>query len=326
MADISQRKQQHLELALQNESQGRGELFSDVQLPYKALPEIGLNDVSTEVELLGKKIKQPLIIGSMTGGVEHGKLINANLATAAAECGVAMGVGSQRAALVKDEVRETYTVVRKFAPEIVVFANMGAVQLNYGRGVEDCKQIVDMVNADGLYLHVNPMQEALQPEGDTNFRLLIPKIEKLIKEIQVPVFVKEVGSGIDVDAAQKLVEIGVSGIDVAGVGGTSWTWIEGKRLKNENLTKWFADFGYRTDELIPKLAMVKQKAKLVASGGIRSPIQGLKAHLLGADYYSAAWPFLRPAMESAEHTIALIKDWEKGLRIAMFGCGMEKWY
>jgi isopentenyl-diphosphate Delta-isomerase len=325
MADITQRKKQHVELALKEESQGRLDVFADVQLPYKALPEIDANEVETGVRLMGKKLRQPLIIGAMTGGMEHGTDINASLATAAAECGVAMGVGSQRAALEKAAVKETYTVVRKCAPNIVVFANMGAVQLNYGRTMTDYKKVIEMVEADALYLHLNPMQEALQPEGDTNFKFLMSKIEVLIKNIGVPVFVKEVGSGIDVETAKRLVAMGVAGIDVAGVGGTSWTWIEGMRSGNANLTKWFADFGYRTDVLLPKLAQVKGKAMLVASGGLRNPVQGLKAHLVGADYYSAARPFLAAAIEGPSEVVKLINDWEEGLKIAMFGCGMRKW-
>jgi isopentenyl-diphosphate Delta-isomerase len=325
MADIQTRKQQHVELALEEGSQGGGDAFLTFKLPYKCLPEIDLKDVDTSTMLFGKKINQPLIIGSMTGGVAFAKTLNINLATAAEECKVALGVGSQRAALEKPEMKETYTVVRKYAPTAVIFANMGAVQLNYGRTVEDYKAVVEMVEADGLYLHINPMQEALQPEGDTNFSNLKFKIYNLKRAIKVPIFVKEVGSGLDVETCKDLIEMGIEGIDTAGVGGTSWTWIDGKRSGNENLTSWFADFGYTTEELVTELAKIKGKAKLVASGGIRNPIQGLKAHLLGADYYSAARPFLEPAMKSSEEVIKLIRDWERGLKIAMFGCGIKRW-
>ncbi len=325
MTDIQQRKQEHLELAMNEDSQNGFELFSDVKLTIKSLPEIDLEEVDTSVMLLGKKLSQPLIIGSMTGGSEHGLVINANLATAAEKCKVALGVGSQRAALEKPEVKKTFSVVRKFAPKTVIMANMGVVQLNYGRTIEDYKAVVDMVEADGLYLHINPIQEAIQPEGDTNWKNLISKIEILIKKIGVPVWAKEVGCGIDDGTVKILINMGVAGIDVAGVGGTSWTWIEGKRANNINLTGWFKDFGYRTDELISTLAIIKGKAKLVASGGMRNPIQGLKAHILGADYYSAARPFLEPAIRGSEEVIKSLNDWERGLKIAMFGCGMKKW-
>ncbi len=329
MSDITIRKAQHITLALQAGSQTNKEPFVDVGLPYLTLPELDLREVETGTELLGKKLRQPLIIASMTGGVDFAEKINVNLAAAAQECGVAMGVGSQRVALERPEVIKTFSRVRKFAPTAVVFANMGAVQLNYGRTEEDYQRIVDMVEADGLFIHVNPMQEAMAPDGDTNFKFLISKIEKLIKVIKVPVFIKEVGNGIDAETAKKLIDVGAAGIDVAGVGGTSWTWIEGKRAGNESLAKWFADFGVTTEEAIRGSVRVrkeaKKKFKIIASGGIRNPIQGLKAHLLGADYYSAARPFLEAALLGSEEAVKLIDDWEKGLRIAMFGIGRKTW-
>ncbi len=324
MSDIQARKQQHLVLAMDERSQGNLDLWKEVGLPYKTLPEINLADVDTAVNLLGKKINQPLIIGSMTGGSEHAAQINTNLAIAAEQMRVGLGVGSQRVALEKADAKKTFELVRKYAPTTVVFANMGAVQLNYGHTVESYKRVVDMISADGLYLHINPMQEALQPEGDTNFEFLISKIEKLVKEIGVPVFAKEVGGGIDVESARKLVNVGVAGIDVAGVGGTSWTWIEGMRRQNDRLTSWFSDAGYRTDELLPKIRKECPEVMLVASGGVRSPIQGLKAMIMGANYYSAARPFLGPAMDSAEEVVRLVADWESGFRIALFGTGKKK--
>lgn len=329
MTDIEARKAQHIQLAMKNESQGNDDPFANIQLPIKTLPELDLKNVDISTEILGKKINQPLIIASMTGGAAFAEKININLATAAEETKVAMGVGSQRAALEKPEVENTFELVRKYAPKTVIMANMGAVQLNYGRVVEDYKRIVEMVEADGLYLHINAMQEALQPEGDTNWEGIEKKIEKLVKMINVPVLIKEVGGGIDTGTARKLVEMGIYGIDVAGVGGTSWTWIEGKRSGNKNLTEWFANFGITTDESVRICASTRKgfnsEVKIVASGGMRNPIQGLKAHLLGADYYSAARPFLEVAMKSEAATVNLIRDWEKGLGLAMFGCGMKNW-
>jgi isopentenyl-diphosphate delta-isomerase len=325
MADIQKRKEEHLRLAMTEDSQGKEEMFSHFTLPYRALPEINYTEVDTSFVLLKKQLRQPLIIASMTGGVKSAEVINTNLAKTAEKMKVALGVGSQRAALEKPEVRKSFEVIRKYAPNTVIFANMGAVQLNYSRGIKDYEETVKMVGADALYLHVNPIQEALQPEGDTNFKFLISKIQNLINKIKVPVFIKEVGCGLDPVTAKKLVEIGVAGIDIAGVGGTSWAWIEGRRLGNNNLTNWFADFGLRTDAVIEELAGVKDQVLLVASGGIRNPIQGLKSHLLGADLYSAAKPFLEPAIESAENVEKTVADWEKGLRIAMFGIGAETW-
>jgi isopentenyl-diphosphate Delta-isomerase len=329
MSDISDRKDKHLELALQDESQGRASFGRDFLLPYSALPEINFSEVDTATRLLGKKINQPLIIASMTGGATHALTINSNLAKAAEKMKVALAVGSQRVALENPEAKKSFEVVRKNAPNTVIFANMGAVQLNYGMTVRDFQTVVKMVGADGLYLHVNPIQEAMQPNGDTNFEKLLVKIEKLVAGVGVPLWVKEVGCGLDVRTTEKLVRIGVQGIDSAGSGGTSWPWIEGKRLGNENLTKWFADYGLPTEESLRRIVEVRfrerRKFAAVASGGIRNPIQALKARLMGADYYSAARVFLTPAMESSEAIEKLVKDWEKGLKIALFGAGVKNW-
>ena len=326
MTDIQTRKQEHIKLAQDPDSQSNYDLFQDIQLPYRALPEINLADVDTSTKLLGKTISQPLIIASMTGGSAHAETINQNLAEAAEACQVALGVGSQRVALVKPEATASFKFVRKYAPTAVIFANMGAVQLNYGHGIDSYRRVVDMVSADALYLHLNPLQEALQPEGDTNFSGLKDKIATLISEIGVPVFVKEVGHGIDPQTFKDLVEIGVAGIDLAGVGGTSWAWIEGKRAGNDELPDWFKEFGIPTDQLLQSVKDIPRgKTKLVISGGIRTAIQGLKAHTLGADYYSAAQPFLAPALDNTTAVIELINTWQKGLQIAMFGSGIKSW-
>jgi isopentenyl-diphosphate delta-isomerase len=326
--DIAKRKVEHLKIAMDSKSQHGYEPFSEIKLPYRALPELDLAKVNTSVSLLGKKLNQPLIIASMTGGSEHGEKINGNLAAAAEKMKVALGVGSQRVMLVKEEAKKSFAVVRKMAPTAVVLANMGAIQLNYGYGVDEYRKIVEMIEADALYLHVNPIQEAIQPEGDTNWEGLIKKIGTLVKKMPVPVWVKEVGCGLDAASIKRLIEVGVTGIDVAGVGGTSWPWIEAQRAENENLAQWFGDFGIDTQTALVQANKVCKKKKgmtLVASGGLRSPVQGLKARLLGADLYSAARPFLEAAMESSEAVEKVLGDWEKGLAIAMFGCGMKKW-
>lgn len=326
MADIQTRKQEHIKLAQDPNSQSHDDLFTDIQLPYRALPELNLTDADTTTTLLGKKISQPLIIASMTGGSAHAETINRNLAEAVETCQVALGVGSQRVALAKPGAVDTFRLVRKYAPTAVIFANMGAVQLNYGHRIDSYRRIVDMVTADALYLHLNPLQEALQPEGDTNYSKLKEKIAALVEQIGVPVFVKEVGHGIDPQTFKDLVDMGVAGIDLAGVGGTSWAWIEGKRSGNELLTEWFKEFGIPTDRLLQNVKDIPRgKTKLVVSGGIRNPIQGLKAHTLGADYYSAAQPFLAPALDNTAAVIDLINTWQKGLQVAMFSCGIKGW-
>lgn len=325
MSDIQKRKQAHIDLCLLPESQVGSELFSQYELPYRALPELRLEDVSVENELLGKKLKQPLIIASMTGGVAHAKQINTNLAIAAESCGVAMGVGSQRIALEVEDARTTFELVRKHAPTTVIFANMGAVQLNYGRSFDDYQRVVDMLRADALYLHLNPLQEALQPEGDTDFRNLLDKIAELVKKVSVPLFVKEVGHGIDVQTAQALIDRGVKGIDCAGVGGTSWAWVEARRAENLFYQEWFKDFGYRSDTLIEQYQELTGDVYKVVSGGVRTPIEVVKAGALGAHMYSMAQPFLKPALESPEAVSEMIQLWERAVRTILFGCGCASW-
>lgn len=325
MSDITSRKLHQIELAKDPSSQSKFDMFSDQLLPYCALPEISLSEVSTEIILLNKKISQPLIISSMTGGENKSKLINSNIAIACEEMNVAFGVGSMRITLEKEEAKESFKIARKLAPTAFIFANMGAVQLNYGYDIDKYKQTVDLVKANALYLHLNPLQEAIQPEGDTNWESLTEKIADLIQKIDVPVFIKEVGHGLNPEAAKYLIEAGAVGIDSAGTGGTSWAWIESARAKNGNFQEWFKDFGYPTDYLIPKLSEIKEQSILIASGGIRSPIQGLKSHLLGADLYAVAQPFLEPALQSPQTVIKQLDDWQQGLKIAMFAIGAKNW-
>lgn len=325
--DIQTRKGDHIRLCLDPGSQAETSVFDNYTLPYSALPEMSLDDVDTSVELFGKKLNSPMIIASMTGGSEHGRAINTNLAITAEECGVAMGVGSQRIGLEKQDAKDTFELVRRHAPSAFIIANMGAVQLNYGHGIDSYRRIVDMVQADALYLHLNPLQEALQPGGDIDFRGLLAKIEKLVSSIDVPIFVKEVGHGISAQVAKNLFEIGVKAVDVAGVGGTSYAWVEAQRAKNDDFAHWFKEFGVPTDQSIIQSSQTKQDDDqlVIASGGVRSPIDGLKCRALGADLFSAATPFLKPAIESPEATIDTIKNWQNGLRIAMFSCATNNW-
>lgn len=325
--DIETRKGDHIRLCLDPRSQADASVFDTYSLPYTALPEMALDEVDTTYTLCGKQLRTPLIIASMTGGSEHGRTINTNLAIAAEACGVAMGLGSQRIGLEKQAAKDTFTLVRKHAPNACIIANMGAVQLNYGHGIESYQAIVDMVQADALYLHLNPLQEALQPGGDTDFRHLLRGIEKLVTQIPVPIFIKEVGHGISSEVARRLFEVGVQAVDVAGVGGTSYAWVEAARSHNDAFASWFKDFGIPTDQAVMAAADAKvhESQQVIASGGVRSPIDGLKALALGADLFSAAVPFLHPAMESAEAVTTTIQNWQQGLNIALFASGVKTW-
>ena len=219
----------------------------------------------------------------MTGGTERARDINYNLAIAAEKAGVALGLGSQRAALEDTRLLSTYRV-RDVAPRVVLFANIGAVQLNYGVGVEDAQRVVDSIGANGLYLHFNPLQEALQPSGQTNFRALLPKIGRLCRALSVPVIAKSVGSGISVRTAARLIEAGVTAIDVAGAGGTSWARVEGRRADDparEVLAEAFAGWGYPTAQATAAIRRAFGDLPLIASGGVRSGVDVAKALALG---------------------------------------------
>jgi len=325
--DIEQRKGAHIRLCLDPRSQAGQSIFAKYRLPYTALPEASLADVDTACTFLGKQLAFPLLVASMTGGSEHGRAINTNLAIAAQHCGVALGLGSQRIGLEKQDAKDTFELVRKHAPDAVIMANMGAVQLNYGHDVESYRRIVDMVQANGLYLHLNPLQEALQPGGDIDFRGLLPKIQKLVDQVGVPVIVKEVGHGISAAVARQLFEVGVHGIDTAGVGGTSYAWVEAERSHNNAFAEWFKSFGLPTDTSVQQAVSAKTKESqlVIASGGVRSPLDGLKARAWGADLFSAAVPFLAPAMRSSDEVIAVIENWKRGLAVAMFASGAASW-
>jgi isopentenyl-diphosphate Delta-isomerase len=325
--DIQRRKGDHIRLCLDPRSQAPAGVFDAYRLPYVALPELSLAEVDTSTAMFGKQLALPFIIASMTGGSEHGRTINTNLALAAQHCGVAMGLGSQRIGLEKQDAEDTFQLVRKYAPGACIIANMGAVQLNYGHGVDSYRRVVDMVQADALYLHLNPLQEALQPGGDTDFTGLTKKIQKLVQSVGVPVLVKEVGHGISTEVARRLFEMGVAGVDVAGVGGTSYAWVEAERSHNDDFVRWFKTFGIPTDQSVTQTVSAKTRPDqlVIASGGVRGPLDGLKARALGADMFSAAIPFLKAAMDSPEAVITLIEQWQQGLRIAMFAGGASDW-
>jgi isopentenyl-diphosphate delta-isomerase len=220
-----------------------------------------------------------------------------------------MGVGSQRVVVENPQVADTFAV-RSQAPDILLFANLGAVQLNYSYGVDECQRIIDLLEADALILHLNPLQECIQPNGDTNFRGLLDKISILCKRVSVPVIAKEVGNGISAAMAQKLIEVGVSAIDVAGAGGTSWAKVESERALNEKerrLGLTFTDWGLPTAECIVDIRAIAPEIPLIASGGLRNGLDVAKAIALGADLVGLAWPFLQAAAESVEAVDALVQ-------------------
>ena len=327
---VENRKADHIRICLEEDVDARGITsgFERYRFVHQALPEINLRDVDTSTELWGRKLRVPLLISSMTGGAPRAAEINRNLATAAQELGLAMGVGSQRAALQNPELADTYRVVRDVAPDILLFANVGAVQLNYSYSVDECRRAIDMIEADALILHLNALQEAVQPEGDTDFAGLADKIAVVCKEVGVPVIAKEVGWGISAEAARLLWDAGVSAIEVAGAGGTSWSQVESHRIPTEAgrlVAEAFAGWGIPTAEslLIVQQAGVPEGGRVFASGGVRNGIDAAKALALGADLGGIARPFLKAAAMSADTTVELGSVIRDQLRIAMFAIGAD---
>ncbi len=298
--------------------------FERYHIVHQALPELDLDAVTLRVTIFGKTLDAPLLISSMTGGTEEAAAINMRLAEAAQSRNIAMGLGSQRVALEHPEQAYSFQV-RRVAPDILLFANLGAVQLNYGYTVEHCRRAVEMVEADALILHLNPLQEALQPDGNWDWSGLLRRIERVCRALEVPVIAKEVGWGISGDVARALVDAGVAAIDVAGAGGTSWSEVEYHRAPDarwRRLARAFADWGLPTALSLQWVRRaVGDAVPVFASGGIRTGIDAVKALGLGADLVGIASPFLRAAAQGTEAVIEEIDLLSAEMRIAMFAAG-----
>lgn len=301
-AQTQSRKADHIRICLEEDVQFRETTngFEKYRFTHCCLPEIDCDEINISQTFLGKTLNAPLLISSMTGGTEQAGMINLRLAQVAQNYKIAMGVGSQRVAVEKPQVVDTFAI-RKHAPDALLFANLGAVQLNYKYGLDQCLQIVDMLEADALILHLNPLQECIQPRGDKNFKGLLDKINILCSKLTVPVIAKEVGNGISAEMAQKLIAAGVKVIDVAGAGGTSWAKVEGERAETamqQRLGKTFADWGIPTAECISSIRAIAPDIPLIASGGLRDGLDVAKAIALGASIAGLAMPFLRAAADS----------------------------
>jgi len=324
VTQTSQRKTDHLKINLEEDvSSGLTTGLENFYFEHQALPDIDLNNIDLGTEVIGKKINAPIFISSMTGGSDETLSVNRNLALAANEMNLPMGVGSQRAAIEDPDLADSFKI-RDIAPDIPIFANLGAVQLNYGYGLKECQQSVDMINADALILHLNPLQEALQPEGDTNFSDLINKIAEVSSGLKVPVIVKEVGWGISTETATQLYSAGIKHIDVAGAGGTSWSQIEKYRaqnVKNSEIAETFKDWGIPTCESIIKLSDSKLPISIFASGGLKNGVDVAKCLALGADICGFAGRIIKAASQSAEAVSDQLEIIIKELQITMFAVG-----
>jgi isopentenyl-diphosphate delta-isomerase len=324
VAPIDQRKADHIKINLEQDVRsGLTSGLENYRFMHEALPELDLERINPTLSLFGKKLNSPILISSMTGGTDAAKTINMRLAQAAQECGLAMGVGSQRAAIEHPEQAESFQV-RKVAPNILLFANLGAVQLNYGYGIDQCRKAVDMIEADALILHLNPLQEAVQDAGDTNFSGLAKKIEEVCKRIEVPVIAKEVGWGISERTAKLLADCGVSAIDVAGAGGTSWSQVEMHRAPDEftrQLAGTFVGWGIPTVESILNVKRAAPEMIIFASGGIKDGLDIAKSIALGATLGGMAGQFLKASAISNENVVEMMKLTMRQIEVTMFAAG-----
>lgn len=325
-ASTSSRKADHIRINLTEDVRsGRSTGLERYSFPHQALPELDLNQIRLDDDLFGKRISAPLLISSMTGGTSESGRINRVLAEAAQAAGIPMGVGSQRAALEDSQLEGSFQV-RKTAPDILLFANLGAVQLNYGLSPADCQRAVEMIEADALILHLNPLQEAVMAEGNKDFSGLASKIEDVCKTLSVPVIAKEVGWGISREAAIMLVDAGISAIDVAGAGGTSWTEVEMHRAETETqrqVASSFVDWGIPTADSIQIVRAAAPNIPIFASGGIRNGVDLAKSIALGAKLAGMAGPFLKAAAQSPDAALQVIERITSELRIAMFAAGAK---
>ncbi|NBD26063.1 type 2 isopentenyl-diphosphate Delta-isomerase [Paenibacillus glycinis] len=328
-AVTANRKGEHIRICLQEQVQGTGAGpgFDGYRFRHLALPEIAFHDIDLAVSFLGRRLSAPLLISSMTGGTEETALINARLAEAAETRGWAMGLGSMRAAIENEHLASTFQM-RRFAPSIPIIANLGAVQLNYGYGIDQCRRAVEMAEADALVLHLNSIQEVFQPEGNTDFRGLLRRIGEVCRLMDVPVGIKEVGWGIDAETAGVLLEAGVAFIDVAGAGGTSWSQVEKHRARDElraDAAAAFADWGTPTAACVRDIRAERPEATVIASGGLANGVDAAKAIALGADLAAYGRTLLAGAADPAAGASGPLQRRmeriEFELRAAMFGIG-----
>jgi isopentenyl-diphosphate delta-isomerase len=327
VAPIEQRKADHIKINLEKDVHSALTTgLENYHFVHEALPELNLDDVDTSLSLFGRSLNAPILISSMTGGTEQAEAINRSLAQAAQSTRTALGVGSQRAALEDGKQAKTFQV-RKYAPDILLFANLGAVQLNYGYGIDECRRAVEMIEADALYLHLNPLQEAVQSGGDTKFKGLARKIEKVCRKLEAPVIAKEVGWGISIRTAKLLADCGVSAIDVAGAGGTSWSQVEMYRAQDEftrELAATYVGWGIPTAASILNVRAAAPKMVIFASGGLKDGLDIAKCLALGSTLGGMAGKFLKAASVSTESVVEIMKLTQRQIQVSMFAAGVEK--
>lgn len=325
MSLMSKRKEGHIDAVLSGLANARATSagFEQIHFEHCALPELDLDQIDLSTEFLGKTLRRPFLISSMTGGHVHAERINTVLAEAAQSLGLALGVGSQRVALAEGAFHGTNRSLRRIAPDIALYGNVGAAQLRE-YAVEDMQRAVDMIGADALILHLNPLQEALQAGGDTRWSGLLERLRRLCAQLPMPVIVKEVGFGISAKVALRLVDCGVAAIDVAGAGGTSWSAVEGRLATDPQLAELaeiYRDWGIPTATALRQVRAALPGLPLIGSGGIRHGLDAAKALHLGANVVGQAGPLLRAAINGIEPLLAHFALLEQGLRLACFATG-----
>jgi isopentenyl-diphosphate Delta-isomerase len=321
----SQRKKEHIELCLTDEVSFKEKTtgFERYDFVHYAITEVDIAKISFHSKFFNKKVNYPFLISCMTGGTSKAEDINARLSVVANQLNIPLGVGSQRQALENTEFHKSYKIIRQNAPDIPVMGNIGASQISAFKKFDQVKYLVDLVEADVMVVHVNPLQELLQKHGEPNFKGFLTKVEKLVKFLNIPVMVKEVGAGISKKAAQRLLEAGVAGIDVAGAGGTSWAGVEILRNRGNSLSE-FWDWGLPTSFCIKEIYKLKKNYKfvLIGSGGIYNAFDIAKAISLGADFAASARVILQTLYKNGvEAVVGLVEDWFDTVRKIMYLTG-----
>ena len=317
---INQRKIEHINIVREKDVEPVKNVFDKYSLPYSALPEIDLKTIDTTTAFLKHPISMPLMVSSMTGGPELAADINKNLALACQEMKVPLALGSMRVIIKHPETLKSFQV-KDLAKDIPVIGNIGLVQLNYGIGIDDINKLIDQTKIDAIFFHINHLQEAIQPEGDVNFSGLLNKLDEIVKKVKIPVLIKEVGAGIDFESAKRLFDLGIKYIDVAGLGGTSWTSVECYR-RHDDMGFVFQDVGIPTDKAVIDCSKING-LNIIAGGGIRSGVDIVKSLMLGATLAGMAKPLLEPALEGPEACIKFLKKIKNQIEIAMFAIGVK---